>query len=128
MGLFDELRTQRRVSRNSPPAGLYNISLIRDGRQESDQLGANRIQVRPAAVADRVGLQEPRQVGGVHARLVVVEAELGDPLLAGVLEPNYGDSNRNSPFQARGAGLGPRRRSAKLRPLCRSGASTHSVL
>jgi hypothetical protein len=45
------------------------------------------VKVHAVAIADGVGLQEPAEGGGVGPGLVVVEAEFGDPRLAGVLEP-----------------------------------------
>jgi hypothetical protein len=46
-----------------------------------------RIQVDLVFIPDGIGLQEPAERGRVDARLVVIHAELGQPCLAGVLEP-----------------------------------------
>jgi len=45
------------------------------------------IHIHPVAVADRIGLHEPAEGGRVHPRLVVIEPDLGEPGLAGILEP-----------------------------------------
>ena len=45
------------------------------------------VPVQPVAIADRVGLQEPAERGRVHAGLVIVHAELGNPGLTSILEP-----------------------------------------
>jgi hypothetical protein len=45
------------------------------------------IEVRIVGISDRIGLHEPHAVGVVHPRLVVIEPELGQPHLSGVLEP-----------------------------------------
>lgn len=45
------------------------------------------VPVHPVAVANRIGLEETAERGRVHSCFVVVNAELGYPFLAGVLEP-----------------------------------------
>jgi len=45
------------------------------------------IYVEPILIPDRIRLHEPAEPGRVHSGLVIIEAELGDPGLAGILEP-----------------------------------------
>jgi hypothetical protein len=45
------------------------------------------VDVEAVIVADGVGLQEASELGGVDPRLVVVQLQLWQPGLAGVLEP-----------------------------------------
>jgi hypothetical protein len=68
-----------------------------------------RIEVLLVFVPHRIRLQEPPERRRVHPRLVIIEAELAQPCLAGVLEPPDVGSGRHAIFvigvEARRAGV-----------------------
>ena len=44
------------------------------------------VEIHPVVIADRVGLEEAAEPRGIEAGLVMIEAELAQPGLAGILE------------------------------------------
>ena len=56
------------------------------------------IEVELVLIADGIGLQEAAEGGGVEPRFVIIHAKLGDPRLAGVLEPADVGGAGDAPF------------------------------
>jgi hypothetical protein len=63
------------------------------------------IQVRPVAVSNRIGLHEPTERRRIDAGFVIIHADLGEPRLAGILEPPEVRRRRNAPGSRSGAGF-----------------------
>ena len=92
--LVDCLRASRRYPTASGDTSRHPTRISRVNRITPDIA----IHVHAIAVADGIGLHEAPEGGRVDARFVVIQAQLGEPRLAGISKPPEVGARRNAVF------------------------------